>query len=923
MTMLRWIVRVLLSAFILALAACGKSPDALLIEAEALKEKGDRSAAILQVKSLLQEHPDHVPSRLFLGLLYKDAADYASAEKELLRALDGQADPAQALPALAKALLMQGQAKKVLAEISPDKVSDGAAKAKVLALHGSAYLALRQKEQAQQAFQQALAVKPGATEALVGIARILAGERKLEEALAEVGKAVQGDPKDADALLLQGDLLHATGKREAAEQSYKKLIAAHPSHVGGLLALVSTTIADNRLDEANTYVATVRKASPGHPMASYFQALIAFRKNDFKAARDAIGAVLKVAPNHLPSVLLGGAVEFALGSQELAQARLKFVLERVPANLYARRVLAASYTKAGQTQKALETLEPALKGGVKDPAILALAGEVHMQMNDFERARSYFEQASALAPKNARMRTGLGLSRLASGDVDAATADLESAAQLDATRNHADVLLVSTYLQRKQFDQALKAAESLVTKQPQSPVGYNLVAAAYLGKKQEELARKALHKALEVQPSFVPAAVNLAQLDLRAGDKRGARSRLESIIEKDKANVQAYIALVNLSSHLDASVDDIRGWLESARRESPETMQPLVMLTRFHFLNKESKKALELVEKALVGAPNNPELLELAGQVQLASGEKNKALASFVKLVALQPSAVSYLRLATSQIANEDYSSATGSLRKAIELRPQFPDAQVLLAETYSRLGKTVEARRIAARLREETPKSPLGWIVEGDALFAAKSFKEATQAYQYAYSLGRSGPLVVKWYAALERDGKGLEGEAKLSEWLKAQPLDHRVRMRLAEAQLAGGRHREAIESYEILLRSNPGNVVVLNNLAWSYFQIKDARAMKTAEDALKLSPENPAVLDTLGVIAVESGNAARGVELLKKASSLAPKSPDIRFHYAKALISASAKSEARAELERLLVEHASYANSAEVVKLLTRLRQ
>ena len=69
----------------------------------------------------------------------------------------------------------------------------------------------------------------------------------------------------------------------------------------------------------------------------------------------------------------------------------------------------------------------------------------------------------------------------------------------------------------------------------------------------------------------------------------------------------------------------------------------------------------------------------------------------------------------------------------------------------------------------------------------------------------------------------------------------------------------------------------------------------------ARDLAPENPAVMDTLGSIMVESGQTDRGLELLGRASELAPNAYDIRLHFAKALIKAGRKDAARKELEPL----------------------
>jgi predicted Zn-dependent protease len=179
-----------------------------------------------------------------------------------------------------------------------------------------------------------------------------------------------------------------------------------------------------------------------------------------------------------------------------------------------------------------------------------------------------------------------------------------------------------------------------------------------------------------------------------------------------------------------------------------------------------------------------------------------------------------------------------------------------------------------------------------------------------------------MKLHTALAQDGRAAQGELRVRDWLKQQPEDFPVRLYLAEAYLKGAKYGDAIDEYQLLLAKQPDNLVVLNNLAWCYQKVKDKRAVETAEKALKLQPENPAVIDTLGWILVESNDVARGVELLKKAAGLAPKSPEIRFHYVQALVKLGDKQSAKNELERLLVEFPKFSESANATKLLATLR-
>jgi predicted Zn-dependent protease len=118
-------------------------------------------------------------------------------------------------------------------------------------------------------------------------------------------------------------------------------------------------------------------------------------------------------------------------------------------------------------------------------------------------------------------------------------------------------------------------------------------------------------------------------------------------------------------------------------------------------------------------------------------------------------------------------------------------------------------------------------------------------------------------------------------------------------------------------LLTTEPDNAVILNNLAWVAAQNKDPEAIRFAEKAYELAPAHPAVMDTLGVLLVQKGETARGLDLLRKASASAPRAPGIRLNLAKALISAGQKDAARKELDELTKLGERFSAHSEVVRL------
>ncbi|HVK54669.1 MAG TPA: XrtA/PEP-CTERM system TPR-repeat protein PrsT [Burkholderiales bacterium] len=910
-------------AVIVLATACGKSQDvgALMAEGKEAQSKGDYKTAIIQFKNALQSNPDSNEARYLLGMAYIESGDSRSAEKELRKALELKKDPTLVLPNLARALLLQGEFEKVLDDTAPEKVADPTAE--LLSMRGGAQLSLGKVEDAKASFDQALIKSPGAPDALLGQARLLVLGKDVDGALKAVDQLLEKFPKHREGLMFKGDLLRLKNDNNAALAVYQKVIDAYRESIAARLNMASVYVADGKYDDAVKHLDAVRKISPQNPMAHYLQALVEFKQQNYVKAREGVQEVLKMASDHVPSQMLAGAIEYALGNYAQSEQYLKFVLDRSPNNLYARKLLTVALLRSRQIPRAIEVLQPALQQAPEDPTVLALAGEVYMQNNDFSKATQFYDKAAKIDPKNAQMRTGLGLSRLASGEADRAVADLEAATDLDANKYQADVMLIMTHLSRNEHDQADKAIRSLEKKQPDNPLTYNLRGAAEMSRKKVTEARKSFEKALSISPTYFPAAMNLAQLDLQNKNPQAARKHLEAILEKEPNHLQALIALAGLGSQINASMQDVENWLMRAKSGNPTTPQPALLLSRYHLSKGDSKKAMELALEASAISPDSPEVLDALGLVQLTSGEKNAAATTFGKLVSLQPkSAIALVRLANAQYASDNITGATASLKKALELKPDLLEALTAMVAIETRAKRYSEAMQIVKKVEAQTSGSPIGASLEGDVRFAEKQFVQAAAAYEKAYGISRSGPLAIKLHAALAQSSKFDEGEARLLAWLKDNPNDVPARVYLADAFIKRDKHKNAIEQYEWIMKSQPGNLLAMNNLAWAYQQVKDPRALQVAEQAYKAASNSAPVLDTYGWMLVEQGQTDKGLDLLQRATSLAPDAQEIRFHYASALHRAGKKDQARIELERILSSGVKFAQESEATALLGKLK-
>ncbi len=922
--MKKFVNTVALLLIVATAAGCGLSsdPQRMIAKAQEYREKKDNKAAIIELKNVLQKDSSHAEARYWLGVTYYDAGDFRSAEPELRRALELRYDRNKVMPALGKSMLLLGDFQKILDQMQVEEGASNKVQAEILTIRARASVGLGRIGPARELLDQALAKQPEFPSALIEQARLAAGDQKLDESARLIARAIASEPKSIDAWLMKGELARVSADQAGVLAANQKVLEVDPRNIPARLNIASLHIANKRFDEARKLISQVNEITPGNPMAGHMRALVNYQVRDYKAAQDDIQRVLKVAPNYMPSVLLAGNIFMALGSYEQAQAHFVRVLDSAPGNLYARKLMISSLARNGQLQRAIEILQPGLKQAPEDNGLLTIAGELYIQSGEFAKAAEYLDLATKRDPKNAMARTKLGVSRMALGDTDRALADLESAAELDTDRHQADIVLIASYLKLGKYDQALKAMEALEKKQPNEPSNYNLKAAIYLGKKDIPNARKNLERALELRPTYLAAATNLAQLDIQDKNPKSARRRLESILEKDKNNVQVLLTLANLGEAVGATQKEQIDWLEQAGKTEPRSVQPQLMLARLYVVMGDTKKALEVALRAQGTSPEDPQVLDLLGATQIKAGQAVQAIITYGKLARLQPnSPVVLYRLASAQAGNADHAAAGETLKKALSLKPDYLDAQISLMSTEVRAKRYQEAVDVARQIQKQHPKSAVGFALEGDVLMEEKKYSQAIKMYETAHGMAKNAASMIKLHMAYALAGKTGEGDTRLVQWLKASPEDATVRLYVADIALKRGNYNDAIPQYEWLLKKQPDNVIFLNNLAWAYYEMKDTRALETAERALKLAPENAEVVDTVGWILIERGNTKRGLELLEKAAKAAPKSPQIAYHLAQGWAKVGDKSKARRELERLLATDVKFPQLAEAQKLFKEL--
>lgn len=908
----------------LLLSACGgEKPEAMLSSARDYLAKNDPKAAVIQIKNVLQQDPNLAEARFLLGTALLQGGDAAGSETELRKALELKHSADLVVPPLAQSLLAQRQFKKLTDEFERTNLGQPAAQARLKTSLASAYAAQGKPDLAQVALDAALAADPNYAPAKLEQVRTRMARGDFDGALGIVDVALATAPNSAEAWKLKGDVLYSKSQAADALVAYRKAVEIKPDYLEGHAALLTALIRQGpgSLGEATKQLEALKKVSSGSFATAYFDTYIAFQKKDFKTAKERSQQLMKLAPSLPIALELAGAVELQSNSLLQAESYLLKAVQAAPEAPLPRRLLVNTYLRSGQSAKAVAALLPALKDGKADSNLNALAGEVYLQHGDTKKAEEFFSKAAQQDPKNTRARTSLALTRLSGGREDAGFAELQDIAASDSGVT-ADLALVNAHLNRGALDKALKAIDALEKKQPNNPGPPNLRGRTLLAKRDLAGARKSFERAVAISPTYFPAVDSLALMDITEKKPDDARKRFESVLEKDPKNAQALLALAELRARTGGTKQEVVDLVNRAITANPTEKAPRLALVEYHLRYKDFKLAESAAQNGVSALPDSSELMDALGRAQQASGDTNQALATYAKAAALQPQSPSpQMRLAEANIAAKNKTAAVQSVRKALDIQPDFLPAQRVLITLLVDAKNYQDAIAVARTVQKQRPKEEIGYVFEGDIATVQKKWDVAADIYRNGLKEAPGSELAVKLHTALFVSGKLADADKLATGWMKDHPKDRVFRMYLADAALSREDFPVAEKMYLNVLQLQPENALALNNLAWVTGKLKKEGAIAYAEKALALAPNQPAYMDTLASLFSDRSDYAKALEWQTKAIGLAPQNSLLKLNLAKIHIKGGKKDLARKELDELAKLGDKFNRHAEVAGLLKTL--
>ena len=445
-------------------------------------------------------------------------------------------------------------------------------------------------------------------------------------------------------------------------------------------------------------------------------------------------------------------------------------------------------------------------------------------------------------------------------------------------------------------------------------------------------ALEALQRAIALDPKSAELQAELAGFHARQNNGEQAVAAAERALKIDPNNIEAHRMLgLVFSAWSDAPAGQVpAGRTPTQLRasaiehltkilETPSVATDLnlqLTLARLHMKAGGAERAAPLLENIVSQAPYATEPYTLLAEARLSLGRVDAAIEAMEMAAELNPrhylslgdlyerqsrwpdAANAYeramstskgpasrdlrLRYATALLNVDNQESAEKSrdvLKDFLMTAPQDARGLFLLSTANLRLGEIKGAEDVARKLLAVDPSSIQGLHALSAALVAQRNYRGVVE-------------LLTPLSADVSSRAKGRESDAAL---LLAQ---------LAHAHTELGQHEQAIAVLTTAVKNDPMSAPALNSLGYTLADRGERlpEAIGYIERALKVEPDNPSYIDSLGWALFKQGRVDEAEPHLQKAAEALPEQSVIQEHYGDVLARRNKWQEAIAAWDRAL---------------------
>jgi protein O-GlcNAc transferase len=351
---------------------------------------------------------------------------------------------------------------------------------------------------------------------------------------------------------------------------------------------------------------------------------------------------------------------------------------------------------------------------------------------------------------------------IAKGQREQAVALLRQTVKSDPRNADARLLLGSLWMEAGRETESLDQLSQAVQLRPKSADAHNALGEAYKTFRHPDAARPEFERAIAINPEFAQAQVNLAAIQLEAGE---AAAALE---------------------HLDRAI--------KLFGKKPDAAYPHYLRAKIYSQRRDAAPAAAELEQAVALRPDFAEAWSDLGEARKALFDDAGTLAAFERAVELSPDdAVARTRLGSKLLESGRAHEAIPHLREAARLDPQNQSTLNALQLALRKDGQTEQANTVRQRLAElmrERDKADQNLVASielnnrGAALEKEGDLRGALEKYRAALALSPEHiGIRVNLAVALLKLGLWEQGIAEMREALRREPGSPKLQEALDDA--------------------------------------------------------------------------------------------------------------------------------------------
>jgi predicted Zn-dependent protease len=727
-------------------------------------------------------------------------------------------------------------------------------------------------------------------------------------------------------------------------QNARRLV---PDHEGALLELAQLFESRGETRQAANLYGRIADIQPDNLEVLKRLSRLLLDAGAVEGARSRLDEAYALAPDDSDIQGMRAALLYATGQQAEGLDYANRAVRSDPDNLDANLVLIASMIADENESAALTRIDELLVVSPENRALHTIKLQLLFRTGDQRGGEEQLRQMIATFPDVIEFREALARFYLGTDNAAGAEEQFRAIADMREDDSEAILDLLRFLNARYGADATRQEIEARLASDVSAETRLQLnlaLADLELRAGNVDGARDVLQRVVETAaPTEADEArIQLARLDIAEGDNEAARTRVDTVLERDGDNVKA----LALRGEMEIDADRPDAAILTLRRAlslDPQNIEVLLLEARAQQRNGNATLAGERLGAATRAAEFRPDVaLRYASFLRDFENQPASAESVLVEAVRRHPGDVRLLAmLADIRLRQDDFTGAEDVARQLRTLEGGNSVADRIVAESLSRQGRAAESLGVLKQIVEESDgefsafaRLVSAHLAAGDTAAARELIDGRLQEDPEDVRALIVGAEFDWLEGNVEAAGEGLRrvvdiapeqeiGHAALTRYLLATgQIDEAVATAEAGIEVAtsnnvlrlivGSLHEQrgdidrAIEQYAALYDQQPDSLVAANNYAslLAEYREDDAEAMERASRIARRLRNStvPHFLDTYGWIAFLNGDTASAIPALEAASANLPNNALVRYHYGRALVATGSTEQGRLQLEAAL---------------------